>query len=100
MAEPTIGEGLITGAICLGICIAFDAFGCMIIKHPWSLTFKQFYAEYQQWITLIYIAIFVGPILGYLSTLIKFYLPPVYQTRCYAYGILAFLFQNCNLQPW
>ena len=45
-------------------------FGWVIIKHPWSLTFKQFYIEYQPWITLIYIAIFVGPILGFLLTLI------------------------------
>lgn len=66
----TIGEAMITGIIWVGICIVFDVFGWVIIKHPWSLTFKQFYVEYQPWITLIYIAIFVGPILGYLLTLI------------------------------
>ena len=70
LSNPTITEALITGAICVSICIVFDVFGWVIIKHPWSLTFKQFYVEYQPWITLIYIAIFIGPLLGYLLTLI------------------------------
>lgn len=70
LTNPTIGEAVITGAIWVGICIVFDVFGWVIIKHPWSLTFKQFYIEYQPWITLIYIAIFSGPFLGYLLTLI------------------------------
>ena len=70
LSNPAIGEALVTGAIWVGICIVFDVFGWVIIKHPWSLTFKQFYVEYQPWITLIYIAIFIGPILGYLLTLI------------------------------
>ena len=70
LSNPTIGEALITGAIWVSICIVFDVFGWVIIKHPWSLTFKQFYVEYQPWITLIYIAIFIGPILGFLLTLI------------------------------
>ena len=70
LSNPTITEALITGAIWVSICIVFDVFGWVIIKHPWSLTFKQFYVEYQQWITLIYIAIFIGLLLGYLLTLI------------------------------
>ena len=70
LSNPTIGEALITGAIWVSICIVFDLFGWVIIKHPWSLTFKQFYVEYQPWITLIYIAIFIGPILGFFMTLI------------------------------
>ncbi|MCQ2583935.1 MAG: hypothetical protein MJ160_08500 [Treponema sp.] len=59
-------EALITGAIWAGICIVFDVFGWVIIKHPWSLSFKEFYVDYQPWITLIYLAIFFGPILGFL----------------------------------
>ena len=70
LSNSTIGEAFITGAIWVSICIVFDVFGWVIIKHPWSLTFKQFYVEYQPWITLIYIAIFIGPILGFLLTLI------------------------------
>ena len=63
---PTIGEALRTGAIWAGICIVFDVVGWVIIKHPWSLSFKGFYVDYQPWITLIYLAIFVSPLVGYL----------------------------------
>ena len=70
LSNPTIVEAFITGAIWVSICIVFDILGWVIIKHPWSLTFKQFYVEYQPWITLIYIAIFIGPILGFSLTLI------------------------------
>ena len=70
LGDPTLTEALITGAIWVSICIVFDVFGWVIIKHPWSLTFKQFYVEYQPWITLIYIAIFLGPVLGYLLCLL------------------------------
>lgn len=70
LSNPAIAESFITGAIWVSISIVFDVFGWVIIKHPWSLTFKQFYVEYQPWITLIYIAIFIGPILGFLLTLI------------------------------
>jgi len=66
LQEPTIQEALITGAIWLGITIVFDLFCWVIIKHPWSLTFKGFYIKYQPWISLIYIAIFAGPLIGFL----------------------------------
>ena len=68
LENQTIIEAFITGAIWTGICIVFDVFGWVIIKHPWSLTFKEFYIDYQPWITFIYIAIFLGPILGFLIT--------------------------------
>lgn len=66
IADPTMSEALITGAIWTGICIVADLVGWVLVKHPWRLTFKQFYVEYQPWITLIYIAIFLGPVIGYL----------------------------------
>ena len=66
LANPTITEALITGAIWAGISIIFDLVGWVLIKHPLRLTFKQFYIEYQPWITLIYIAIFLGPVIGFL----------------------------------
>ena len=65
IANPTIAEALITGAIWSGIWIVFDVFGWVIIKHPWSLSFKEFYIDYQPWISLIYIAIFLGPVIGF-----------------------------------
>ncbi len=66
LSNPSLQEALITGAIWAGICIVVDLVGWVLIKHPWRLTFKQFYVEYQPWITLIYIAIFLGPVIGFL----------------------------------
>lgn len=62
---PTLKEALVTGGIWTSICIAFDVFGWVLIKHPWSLSFRGFYIEYQPWISLIYLAIFLGPVVGY-----------------------------------
>lgn len=66
LSEPSIQEALVTGAVWSGICIVVDLFGWVIIKHPWSLSFKEFYIDYQPWITLIYAAIFLGPVAGFL----------------------------------
>jgi hypothetical protein len=65
LTAPTIIDAVITGAIWASICIVFDVFGWVLIKHPWSLSFKGFYIDYQPWISLIYIAIFLGPIIGF-----------------------------------
>ncbi len=70
ISNPSINDALIAGGIWAGICIVFDLFGWVIIKHPWSLTFKEFYLDYQPWITLVYIAIFLGPLIGYGFSLI------------------------------
>ncbi|WP_199712409.1 hypothetical protein [Butyrivibrio sp. CB08] len=66
LANPTMTEALLTGCIWAVISIIVDLVGWVLIKHPWRLTFKQFYVEYQPWITLIYIAIFLGPVIGFL----------------------------------
>ena len=47
------------------VTVLFDLFGWVLIKHPWSLTFRQFYVEYQPWITLIYIAIYASPMIAF-----------------------------------
>ena len=62
---PTLADALVTGVIWAGVCIVFDVFGWVLIKHPWSLSFREFYVDYQPWITLIYLAIFLGPLIGY-----------------------------------
>lgn len=68
LPTPTWMDALCTGLIWMGICVVFDVFGWVLIKHPWSLTFKQFYVEYQPWISLIYLAIFASPFIGFLLT--------------------------------
>lgn len=65
LSVPSINEALVTGLIWSFICIIFDLIGWVLIKHPWRLTFKEFYVDYQPWITLIYLAIFLGPVIGY-----------------------------------
>lgn len=62
----TIRKAMATGTLWSGISIVIDLFGWVIIKHPWSLTFKQFYVEYQPWITLVYLAMFIAPVISYL----------------------------------
>ena len=62
---PTLKAALIAGAIWAIVSIIIDLIGWVLIPHPLRLTFKQFYVEYQPWITLIYIAIFLGPVMGY-----------------------------------
>lgn len=62
---PTLGEALVTGALWMGICVVFDLFGWVLIKHPWSLGLKAFYVDYQPWLTLIYLAILLGPVVGF-----------------------------------
>ena len=65
LPAPTLGQALLTGAVWAGICIVFGVFGWVIIRHPWSLSFREFYIDYQPYISLIYLAIFFGPVVGY-----------------------------------
>lgn len=62
---PTWDAAWKTGALWVGICIVFDLVGWVLIKHPWRLTLRQFYIEYQPWITMIYLIIFLAPVIGY-----------------------------------
>lgn len=55
-------EALKLGAFWAVICILLDLVGWILIPHPWAMTFKEFYVGYQPWITLIYLVIFLSPI--------------------------------------
>lgn len=61
----TLSNVVATSLIWGTITVIFDVFGWVIIKHPWSLTFKEFYIDYQPWITLIYITIYSSPFIAY-----------------------------------
>ena len=65
LSSPTLSDALLTGLIWAGITIVFDLFGWVLIKHPWSLSFRAFYVDYQPWITLIYLIIFCSPLLAW-----------------------------------
>lgn len=56
---------LITGLIWGTITIVFDLVGWVLIPHPWRCTFKDFYVDYQPWITIIYLVIYCSPLLAY-----------------------------------
>ncbi len=62
----TLSNAIATSIIWGSITVVFDLIGWVLIKHPWSLSFKEFYIDYQPWITLIYIAIYLSPIIAYL----------------------------------
>jgi len=57
-------EALLLGASWALITIVIDLFGWVLIKHPWRMTFKEMYVDYQPWITLIYLSIFVSPFIA------------------------------------
>lgn len=61
----TFSNVVATSLIWGTLTILFDLFGWVLIKHPWSLTFKEFYIDYQPWITLIYLAIYASPFIAY-----------------------------------
>lgn len=61
----TLTEIMATSLIWGTITVVFDLFGWVLIKHPWSLTFREFYIDYQPWITLIYITIYASPFIAY-----------------------------------
>lgn len=62
----TLSNVIVTSIIWGSITVVFDLIGWVLIKHPWSLSFKEFYIDYQPWITLIYITIYLSPSIAYL----------------------------------
>ena len=55
-------EALRLGTFWAVITIAVDLIGWVLIPHIWRMTLKEFYIDYQPWITLIYLIIFASPI--------------------------------------
>jgi hypothetical protein len=55
---------LYLGLIWSILIIVLDLIGWVIIQHPYTLSFYQFYIEAQPWITIVYIAVFVSPFIG------------------------------------
>jgi hypothetical protein len=54
-------EALQLGVYWAAATILIDLIGWVLIPHPWAMTFKEFYADYQPWIALIYLIILVTP---------------------------------------
>jgi hypothetical protein len=54
------------GALWLSIALVLDVFAFVLIKSPFSMTAREFYIDYQPWITLTYLTVIGGPIAAYL----------------------------------
>lgn len=65
LADPTWQDALITSLIWGTTTLIIDLIGWVLIKHPWSLSFKAFYIDYQPWISLIYFVIYLSPFIAY-----------------------------------
>lgn len=72
ISEPNISSAIKAGSLWAVVCIVLDYIGWVLIPHPWKLTHKEFYIDYQPWISMIYLAIFMGPIIGYIGRLYWF----------------------------
>lgn len=67
----TFQNVVITSVLWGTITVIFDLFGWVMIKHPWSLSCQEFYVDYQPWISLIYLVIYISPLIGYGFMFIK-----------------------------
>src|SRR5258707_15835483 len=59
--DGELGESLRLSFFWLAAAMIVDFVCFVLIKHPWSLTPHEFYVEYEPWISLIYISIFLSP---------------------------------------
>lgn len=59
--DKEIIETLRLSVLWLAAAIIVDLVFFVLIKHPLSLTPREFYVEYQPWISLIYVSIFLSP---------------------------------------
>jgi len=65
--RPLAPGSMWTAAVWLGlgwmlVTIVLDLVGWVLIRHPWRMSFKEMYVDYQPWLTLIYLAIAVSPL--------------------------------------
>lgn len=65
LTAPALSDAMAASLMWGSITVVFDLVGWVLIKHPWALTFKEFYIDYQPWITLIYITIYASPFFAY-----------------------------------
>lgn len=60
MGKPALFLGLLWCLAAIGI----DTVGWVLIPHPFSMSWQEFFLDYQPWITLIYLTIFLSPFIG------------------------------------
>lgn len=65
VSNLTLETAVITSLLWGTLTIVIDLIGWVLIKHPWSLSFKEFYIDYQPWISLTYLIIYASPFLAF-----------------------------------
>ncbi len=55
-------EALVLGLFWLGLALAVDYIGFVLIKHPYSLSAHDFYVGQFPWIYFVYVVLCLGPI--------------------------------------
>lgn len=58
-------EAIRLGGFWLGSTVVVDLVGWVLVPHPWRMSAYDFYVGYQPWISLIYIAIFLSPMIAF-----------------------------------
>ena len=57
--------GIWTGVIWTLMAAVLDLVLAVLIHHPFRQSFREFYINYQPWLGLSYLAILIGPLIGY-----------------------------------
>lgn len=63
-STPSLIEVIEIGALWIAYSLILDVVFWVVLPHPWRLTIKEFFIDYQPWITLAYVAIFISPIIS------------------------------------
>jgi hypothetical protein len=58
-----LNESLRLSIVWLAAAMIVDLICFVVIKHPYSFTPREFYIDYEPWIALIYISIFLSPLI-------------------------------------
>jgi hypothetical protein len=59
------------GCFWLAVALPLDLVGWVLVKHPYSLTFHEFYIEYQPWISITYLIVLISPVISYGLLILK-----------------------------
>lgn len=62
--ESLWSEAWQTGLLWLALALIVDLVGWVWIRHPWRCTWREFYIDYQPWLSIIYVAIAISPLLA------------------------------------
>jgi hypothetical protein len=56
-------EAILLGIFWLILSLLVDCVAFVLIRHPYSFTWREFYIDYQPWITLIYLVVLFSPLM-------------------------------------